>query len=149
MKETNKIVFRLYRISTEQFAIIEDSFKENETINLQAGIDFKISVENKLIACFTRFQFFINNNPFLILSVKCDFIIKENSWLDFVDNEKKQINFPKSLMRHLAVITVGTSRGVLHAKTENTKFNRFFLPTINVNEFIKNDLSFSLSEEKQ
>jgi len=146
MKEDSNISFRLFKISTDQFAIVEDTFKEDEEISLQAGIDFKVSVENKLIGCFTRFQFQINNNPFLILNVKCEFTIKEDSWLNFTDNKKGLINLPKELIRHMAVITVGTSRGVLHAKTENTKFNRFFLPTINVNDFVKEDLSFPIKE---
>ena len=54
------------------------------------------------------------------------------------------VSFPKGFMAHLAVITVGTTRGVLHAKTENSKFNKYFLPTINVNELVKNDISFAL-----
>ena len=147
MKKNNDIIsFSLRKINTEQFAIIENAFKENETINLQAGIDFKINVENKLIGCFTRFQFQINNTPFLILNVKCEFIIKEASWNEFIDKEKKLVNLSKALISHLAVISVGTSRGVLHAKTENTKFNSFFLPTVNVNEFVKEDLSFPINE---
>ena len=50
-------------------------------------------------------------------------------------------------MKHLSVITVGTARGVLHAKTENTPFNKFVLPTINVTELVKEDVSFDLEKK--
>ena len=46
------------------------------------------------------------------------------------------------------MITVGTLRGVLHAKTENTEFNEFFLPTINVTDLIKEDIRFNLDDQK-
>ena len=34
-------------------------------------------------------------------------------------------------------MTIGTTRGILHAKTEGTCFNKYVLPTINVTEIIK------------
>ena len=41
---------------------------------------------------------------------------------------------------HLVLLTIGTLRGVLHCKTENTEFEDLKLPTINVNELIPNDI---------
>ena len=38
------------------------------------------------------------------------------------------------------MIAVGTARGILHAKTEATKFNQFLIPPINVVELIKDDI---------
>jgi len=147
MKENKGVAFRLFKISTEQFAIIDNAFVEQDNINLRAGIDFKIDTKNRFIACFTRFEFFTEKNPFIVLSVKCEFSIHESAWQSFIDKDK--IKLPKNLMRHLAVITVGTSRGVLHAKTENTKYNRFFLPTINVNDFVKDDISLLLNPDEK
>ena len=34
--------------------------------------------------------------------------------------------------------------GVLHSKTEYSKFNKYYLPAINVAELVKNDISFVL-----
>jgi hypothetical protein len=47
------------------------------------------------------------------------------------------------------MLTVGTARGVLHAKTENTKYNRYVLPTINVASMIKNDAVFNFGNENK
>jgi hypothetical protein len=38
------------------------------------------------------------------------------------------------------MLCVGTLRGVLHAKTENSVYNKFYLPTINVNDLVKTDI---------
>ncbi|WP_262906606.1 hypothetical protein [Tenacibaculum finnmarkense] len=40
------------------------------------------------------------------------------------------------------MITVGTTRGVLHSKTDNTIFNEFILPTLNVSQMITEDGEF-------
>jgi len=61
----------------------------------------------------------------MIVGVQCNFYITQES-LDenLVDN--KYI-FPLGFITHLAVIAVGTARGVLHSKTENTPYNRYWL----------------------
>jgi len=57
---------------------------------------------------------------------------------------KEAIRLEKELMSHLAVITVGTCRGILHSKTEGIKFNQFYLPTINVDDLISDEVTFDL-----
>lgn len=47
------------------------------------------------------------------------------------------------------MLTIGTTRGVLHSKTENTPFNSFLLPTLNVMELVKKDVVFKLEGEKK
>lgn len=45
------------------------------------------------------------------------------------------------------MLTIGTARGVLHSKTENTTFNQFLLPTLNVNELVQKDVIFKIGTE--
>lgn len=146
MKE-NKVGFGLLKITTEQFAIIESAFSDSENIQLGAGIEFGIDDKHKVVACIVRFELMIKNSPFLIIHVRCEFGIEKDAWSEFFCNEKKSICFPKGFASHLAILTVGTARGILHAKTENTKFNEYFLPTININDFVKEDVSFELNEK--
>ena len=146
MKE-NKVGFGLLKITTEQFAIIESAYIESETIQLGAGVEFGVDDKQKVVACIVRFELMMKNSPFLIIHVRCDFGVEEGAWEQFSCEEKNSICFPKGFASHLAVLTVGTARGVLHAKTENTKFNEFFLPTVNINDFVKEDVSFDLNEQ--
>ncbi|MFV8342173.1 hypothetical protein [Flavobacterium sp. XS2P39] len=78
-----------------------------------------------------KFQFLHENQTIVVLTVVCNFDIEENSWNKNIVSNKK-ITLPKHFLEHICVITVGTSRGILHAKTENTFFNRFIIPTLNV-----------------
>ena len=144
--EERSVGFVLRKIGTDQFATIESSCMDDESIQISVEIDFGIDDKNKFIACYTKFQFLTNDSPFIILHVSCEFEVDQNAWNQFIDVEKNKIDFPLGFARHLAVITTGTARGILHAKTEGTKFNIYFLPTINVNEAVVNEVSFALDK---
>ena len=70
------------------------------------------------------------------------FKIEDKSWGGFI--KKKEIIFPKAFVAHMAMITVGTSRGILHSKTEGTPYNELILPTLNVADMIPEDIKFDI-----
>lgn len=142
-KQAN-IAFALKKISTKQFAIIDDTFEAGNKIGFGTNFKFSIDPEHSIIAVFSLFRFEQNNTPFLLLETVCQFQVKEVDWKSFFNKAQDQIKAPKGFMTHLTMIAVGTSRGILHAKTENTKFNNFIIPTINLTEIIKEDVIFKL-----
>lgn len=144
--EKNNVGFILKKIITNQFSTFESGDIKSEEVKINIEINFGINEVNKIAACNARFQYLNVETPFIIIHISCQFGIDESSWITFEDKEKNTITFPKGFMAHLAVITIGTTRGVLHAKTENTAFNKYFLPTINVNELVQNDISFTLDK---
>ena len=136
----NKIGFKLEKINSEQFAIIESSYDEcNDDIGLEAIVKFGTNAKESAIISIIKFQFEQKEKPFLIIEVSCEFSIEKGKWDEFSTDKDININIPKEFLAHLAMITVGTTRGVLHSKTENTKFNEFILPTLNVAEMITED----------
>ena len=143
-KKEKTVSFALTRLITDQFAINENAFSESTDIQFGVGIQFGIDEGNNGISCSTNFRFVINDIPFIQLKVSCEFRIEDIAWVKFIDNESCKINFPRGFMSHLAMITVGTARGVLHTKTENTKFNIYIIPPINLNDHVENDISFDL-----
>lgn len=142
MKE---IGFALRKINTEEFATIDNEISEDKAVDVQlnVNISFGVNEENKLLACFLNLQFELDAAPILILKLNIEFEIEESAWNNF-SSTKNKIKIKKGFLQHLAVITVGTARGVLHTKTENTSFNKYYLPTINVSEIITEDESFDL-----
>ena len=143
MDKLNKeipINFSLKKITTEQFAILQDAYNvANQDVEMTVSLKFGLDTEKRLIASFVKIQFEQNNNPFIIIEVANHFGINENSWNNFNKTEKGIIA-PQGFITHLVMLTAGTLRGVLHCKTENTEFNKFVLPTINIAEIIKGDL---------
>ena len=142
MDTKKNVSFRLLNIVTEQFATFE---VENlpETNDLKSELQFSINPENRVVACRMKFQFLHENQPIVVLTVVCNFDVEESSWNNNIVSDQK-ITLPKHFLEHLCFLTVGTSRGILHAKTENTFFNRFIIPTLNVSTLVEKDVVFEI-----
>ena len=125
-------------MKTEQFAVVESSFNPHGQIDLQIGFDFEVNLESKTLSCVSKIEFLADSKVFLLIRLRTQFVIQEESFSNMV--VKGKVIIPVHLARHLAMIAIGSSRGVLFAKTESTIFSKFILPTINIQEFIKDDL---------
>ncbi len=143
--DTNKIGFLLRNIKTAQFATIENAYKEDDSGNLRLKFNFGISEEERWLACDANVDFLIDDQPFIVIRVRCEFEIEPVAWDSFVDSEENKITFSSGFLRHLAVLTIGTTRGVLHAKLEDTPFDQIILPTVDIVDLIKEPLTFDLS----
>lgn len=143
--EKTSVGFVLQGIKTEQFAILEENYAPKKEIDLGAGLQFKVDIENKQIGTFLSFEFIQGKKVFLKIQVSCHFKIEETAWTSFRNED--QLIVPKGFLAHLVMITTGTTRGVLFAKTEGTTFSKYLIPTINVAEMIKEDVSFEIIAE--
>jgi hypothetical protein len=141
MAENNvNIKFNLLKIKTDQFALLEENYVENSKINLNTSMSFGLNIEDKAFSISVKFTFETKKKPFMTTQVSCFFQIENTAWESFKVNDK--IILPKGFVAHMAMITVGTSRGILHSKTEGTIFNIYILPTLNVAEMIPEDVVF-------
>ena len=142
-KENTQVGFALKGIKTEQFAIFEENYSPKKETSLGTELQFKLDQNNKQIAVFLGFEFLQGKKVFLKIQVSCHFKIEESSWNSLIQENKLIV--PKGFLAHLAMITAGTSRGVLFAKTEATPFSTFIVPTLNVAEMIKEDVLFDIA----
>lgn len=138
MLENSKgIGLKLIRIQTKEFA----SFKENytsESLSLTINLSVGVNNDGHAVALTPSITFLSEDNkPILKISASCEFAIQPDKWKEFIT--ETSIVIPESLLKHLLMITIGTIRGILHAKTENTDLNKILLPTINVSELINKD----------
>lgn len=135
----NKVIrFKLARISTDQFALIESVYKKDIDTTLNISLQFGANNEMKLISVKASFKFEQISVPFLIIEATCFFSIEPSDWNDFLKGE--EIIVSKGIMTHFAMLTVGTTRGILHAKTEGTNFNGFIIQPVNLTELITQDI---------
>lgn len=146
MKKTPIYSFALKSINTEQFAIIEDAYQKGEKTNFSSRLAFGVNESEKYLAIFAGFRFEQHEQPFLLLEIACHFRIGEENWNSFI-TETTKIIFPKDLVRQLTILAIGTARGVLHAKTENTPFNRFLLPVLDATNLIKEDVELDFAKD--
>lgn len=138
------IPFKLVQITTEEFATIEDHLADEGKINLNNELAFAVDTDGFAIKCTLKVSFEMNKKLFLIIQASCEFEIKPTAWNEMLNSKKQLINIDKGFATHLALLTAGTVRGILHAKTENTVFNQFMLPTLNVNEMVPENIKIDL-----
>jgi hypothetical protein len=144
----SSVGFQLNRVTTEQFAILPESYdKDNHETNLGIGLNFGVDNSKNAVAVFFKVQFEQQKGPFLIVEIANHFQIEDKAWESFCSDENK-IVISKGFATHLLALTIGTARGVLHSKTENTEFNHFLLPTINATDLIQDDVELIISDNK-
>ena len=140
---TNKelaLSFKLADISTDEFAILEESYTEGENVRMGTFITFGQDREQRILGAKLKFQFEQNEKPFLVISATCSFQLEEEAWGSLLDEENEKLVIPEGFASHMAVITVGTIRGILHEKTKDSPFNQFIIPPVNLTEMIKGDV---------
>ena len=142
------IKFGLRKITTSQFATVDTVEINEDAIQLNFGFTFGINEEHRNVGCNVKFEFLSDERLFMVIDILCDFEVAQDSWEGFLDVESNKITLPLSMVTHMTVLTVGTARGVLHCKTENTKYNKYFLPTINVTDSITSDITIDLIKEE-
>jgi hypothetical protein len=144
--EQKKVGFELQGIKIEQFAIIDENFSHKKPVELDSQLQFKFDQKQSLIGVEIGFEYIQSKKRLLKIVVSCHFKIEPESWQTFLGIQKDKLVVPKGFLAHLAMITVGTARGVLHVKAESTPFAMFILPAINVVEMIPNDAEIDLVE---
>jgi hypothetical protein len=139
-KSKQDITFKFERIVTEQFAVIEEVYDPNKTVRFNYKISFGVEPDNRLLGSFFEIKFMNDGDTFLLVNLACYFGLKDDVWELLRTGNKGQYKLPLELLRIFANINLNTIRGVLHAKTENTAFNKFIVPSVNFDERITEDL---------
>lgn len=139
----NKLGFAFIGLRTVSFAIIDKAYKKTGETNLMTGLGFGLDIDDHVVTCNIRFSFEKKKDqPFLILEVQALFEIEKDDFINKIKQDDGTYIVSKDLAVHFAVLTIGSARGILHAKTEGTPFNEFLLPTIDVNTMLDEDVIF-------
>lgn len=147
-KDSNiEIAFALLEVKIDQFAILENNFNPKKEIGLSTNIQFKLAEEDKMLGCFLELEFLQVKKVFLKIAVSCHFKIDDTSWLSLINESQSSVKIPKDFLAHIAMITVGASRGALTAKAELTLFSNIIVPIMNVAEMLPEDAVFELINE--
>lgn len=143
----NPISFELSQILQHQFSTFEIGGLDNKIISEEIGIGFGANEKNKQVGCNFSYQLQVEDKPFIKIEIGCIFKIDNAGWDSFRKESKALI--PVGFARHLAVITSGTTRGVLFANTRDTMFNNFPMSLVNIEEIIKEDIELAEVKYKE
>jgi hypothetical protein len=123
-------------------------YSPDARVGVYTKLSFGAEEKDKIVAVSALFRFESDDKqaPFIILETKAYFNIEPESWESMYDADANTLSLEKGFARHLSVIVVGTSRGILHTKTEGTDLNQVILPLINVEEILKEDVIINLDK---
>ncbi|ANT65125.1 hypothetical protein [Prosthecochloris sp. CIB 2401] len=146
-KQQNEGVgFALRKISLDQFAVLKEAYQEGEKVHYDVSLDFGLNTELKMFRVSSRISFAqLPPQPFLLIEGSAEFAIEPDAWERFILEGESAVVFPHGFVAHLAALTVGSLRGMLYIKTQDTIFNRFLIPTINVAEIVGEDIRFDFA----
>lgn len=143
-----QIPFVLAGIKTVEFATIKEVYNGDVPVNIESDLTATITPEHHSLIVQCNVLYKSGDVPFIVLKVACAFDIELKAFKEFLVEEQNKYVIPRGFFMHLAVLTVGTARGVLHAKLENTELPHFILPTIDVSQMVKTDMVFDMSLAK-
>lgn len=143
----NTLGFAFNGLRILSFAVIESAYKKSGEVNLMTALGYGLDVEKHIVSCNAKFAFEKKKGqPFLLLEVQSQFQIENKDFLKKIKQNENSYLITKDLAIHFAVLTIGSARGILHAKTEGTEFNDYLLPTIDVNAIVQEDVIFEFSD---
>lgn len=143
MEKKKNINFLMTGIEIAEFAILEPNIDRITKLKFNTGLQFGVSDVNKAIVCNVIIEF-LDESERKLVKLKTDnhFKIKPEDWEGL--KAENVLTLPKNFLIHISMISVSTTRGVLHCKTENTPYNSFILPLIDVQSMIDSDEVFEL-----
>lgn len=130
------IPYTIGQIKTPQFAIFPDKYVNGEQTAIKVSVSFGVPKDLQQIKCSLEIQFMQGEALLLTTVIECFFRISPEG----IENVRKAGKIEKEFLRYMGTIAVGTARGVIAAKTENTVLNNLVLPPINLVEIIKEDM---------
>ncbi|MDM1041685.1 MULTISPECIES: hypothetical protein [Empedobacter] len=138
-KKELPIPFKIVKVEENQFSVFEETLVLEEPIQQQIGFGFGIDAESRIVVVSMEFVLHKQNQPLIKLEIACYFEIEPQKFQEKLV-QADGVVLPCSLTKHLAMITMGTARGVLFANTKNTEFNKFIIGLVNVDKMFTEDV---------
>lgn len=141
----DKIPFRIFKIENDPIELHADLVEDLSGLEFGFQVSFNGDLRNRVVGCKTDYVFRQQSGVVVsALTVYCYFMIQE----DFVKSklENNKLLLGKDFLRYLSTISVGTARGIQHAKTQGTILNALVIPPINLMSMDIQDLVLENNE---
>jgi hypothetical protein len=139
-----KIEFQPQKIQLEQFEAFEDQFDPKKNTAFSVELEVLVSTQQHLIILGLWVDFHQGRKTVIKIGVRCHYLILEASWEPLFDRTNNRLVIPKAFGAHLAIQTLGTVRGILFEKTQETAFSKLILPSIDADDLFSEDIYVEL-----
>jgi hypothetical protein len=135
--------FGWYKIVTDEFAITEEKYAPSDPADMRIDLLFNMIEAEKLVTIKAKCLFYQADKILLVIAVSCIFNIHPDDWEKMFDAKTRILTLSLPAALQFASLSVSTTRGVLHARTETAPLNSIILPPVNLNELVKEPISIS------
>ena len=118
MAEIQSLRFSFYKITTDEFALTGEKYDPALNAEMSIGLGFNAMIEEKVVIIQVKCLFYQHGKLLIVIAVSCAFKVEDEDWNKIYHEENKSFELARHLALHMTSLTVGTARGVLHAKTE-------------------------------
>lgn len=133
------IPYKISHIETVQFAIFPDNFINGQEVLINTNCGYNVRSDLNQVRNVISVNYTQNEKLLMVVQLACYYDIAPEG----VEAIKAEGKIPIDFLRYMGSISVGTIRGVIHAKTEGTVLNPVVMPPVNLEEMVKNDLMLS------
>tara|TARA_R110002124_G_scaffold188267_1_gene355428 strand:+ start:2117 stop:2542 length:426 start_codon:yes stop_codon:yes gene_type:complete len=136
----SKVPFQISQVSVDQFATFPLPITESKQVNFDMNMSLSINDEKRVVYCSFNVTMKLEGETIITILVTCGYSIESKSWEAFASQSKtnNDVPIPFKFMKDIADQTLATVRGVLYAKTENTKYSTFLIPIFDLKDLFKN-----------
>jgi hypothetical protein len=143
MVDEQTIRYGIVNITTDEFTMPE-KYDDSNVVEIKIYFAFTSLAEEKIINLQVKCLFYQHDNLIMNIAASTSFQIHPEDWMLMYNPDTNKLNIPLGFVLHMSSLTVGTTRGILHAKTENNPVNTVVIPPINLNEIIKENVVIDL-----
>lgn len=122
------ITLRIIDIKTHQWAVFPEHFDRQKPMDVKPSIEFRVDADQKLIGVLINIEYEQNKVAFAKVQNECIFDVNEKNWEPLIKDEKLVI--PGAILERLLSIAIGTTRGVVHAKSSDTEIGAMLTPIV-------------------
>jgi len=148
MSTANKILrYTFESITTDQFAIFPETYDPSQAFSVTSNFNFNFANNLPFIKLIGEFIFLQKEKIFIKLSTSVEFNIHIDDWKYVAQEESMKFVLERPHAIHFASLLLGISRGILHAKAENSPLAGIILPGRVLSEHIKEDIELPMQPE--
>lgn len=129
---SQEIPFRIFKITNDPIELHADLYDEQSPMEFGTEFSFNGDLKQRIIGCRSVYMFRQGATMLSSLTVYCYFEVAPEYVNDNLVDGKVVVD--KEFLRYLATLSVGTARGIQHAKTQGTVMNDYVIPPVNLME---------------
>lgn len=138
-------LYKIKDFDLPQFVMDLDVYDEGQDVDGKNQMSFAYNDDWRILRGTVVVKFYQSGKTILTMQIVTYVELEEQTVERLKD--KDHIRIPKELLHQTASFGYGALRGIMYIKTMNTPFSHLILPPFNIEEAVKDDLTFKIRKD--